>query len=72
MDLAWGAEWARSGGPRSRYAIGSLALLSSRFLDLGTSSTDHGHAVLAREYQTDSSSKRPAPLPMPGPSIEKR
>lgn len=28
-------------------------------LDWGTSSTDHGHAVSAREYQTDSSSKRP-------------
>jgi hypothetical protein len=30
--------------------------------DSGTSSTDHGHAVSAREYKTDSSSKRPAPL----------
>jgi hypothetical protein len=26
------------------------------------SPTDHGHAVTAREYQTDSSSKRPVPL----------
>jgi hypothetical protein len=34
-------------------------------LDKGNSSTDHGHAVSAREYQTDSSSKRPAPLPPP-------
>jgi len=59
------AELARPGGPRPNYAVGIHPEPAT--LDRGNSSTDHGHAVSAREYQTDSSSKRPAPL---HPSVE--
>ena len=52
---------ARSGGPRLRYAIRDVSPECAN-LEQGNSSTDHGHAVSARGYQTDSSSKRPAPF----------
>ena len=60
------ADQARSGVPRLNYAIGSAHGCSELAnLDWGTSSTDHGHAVSAREDQTDSSSKRPDLLSTP-------
>jgi len=54
-------ELARSGDPRRTYAVGNT-VPQPAIPEKGNSSTDHGHAVSAREYQTDSSSKRPAPL----------